>query len=93
MDIPDPNYKPSNVPGSGAPIRQLMWDDKSHFVVLTQLYGSVWPQVLPFCLVNCFITFVIYSLKHRHIIDLTSDPSGHKYMAIMMVRFFAFVFF
>ncbi|EEC44724.1 predicted protein [Phaeodactylum tricornutum CCAP 1055/1] len=70
--------------GDAAPVRQLEWDDRSHWKVLTQIHGSVWPRVLPFCALNVCLTYAIYLLKQRNVIDLTSSPSGHKYMAIMM---------
>lgn len=65
------------------PIRMLEWDDRSHWKVLTQLYGSVWPRVLPFCIVNIMITLVVFYTKKMGL-DLTCAPSGHKYMAAMM---------
>lgn len=64
-------------------IRSLIYDDSSHYKVVTQLYGSVWPKVLPICIVNALLTAGVWLLK-RHGIDITSDPSGHKYMATLM---------
>lgn len=69
---------------TGQPIRELTYNDKSHWEVLTARTGSVWPRVLPFCLVNVLSTTIVYYLKQYNGYDLTSDTSGHRYMAIMM---------
>jgi len=62
------------------PIRILTYDDRNHFSVLTQLYGSVWPHVLPFCIVNMCITLVVfYFLK-----DYTFAPAGHHFMSMIL---------
>ena len=68
----------------GRPVRQLKWDESNHFSIITQLNGSVIPKVVPFCIVNSLWTAVLYELKKRDIIDLTSSPSGHKYLAVIM---------
>ena len=65
-------------------IRSLAYNDSSHYRVVTRLYGSVWPKVLPFCLLNAFLTGAVWYLKFHYGIDITSDPSGHKYMATLM---------
>ena len=66
------------------PIRVLNYDDDSHWKVLTQSYGSVWPRVLPYCLANVALTAVVYYLKHFAIVDLTSDPLGSRYLSLLM---------
>lgn len=66
------------------PIRHLTWDDNDHWKVLTQLYGSVWPRVLTFCIVNTCITWIVFQLKHHHILDVTFESSSHKYMGFLM---------
>lgn len=45
---------------------------------------SVIPSVIPYCIVNGIITYVVYELKQRKVIDVTSNPSGHKYLAVIM---------
>lgn len=62
------------------PIRILQYDDRNHLAVLTQLYGSVWPQVLPFCICNMAITLLVfYFLK-----DYTFAPTGHQFMSLIL---------
>lgn len=85
MQRPDRSYVPNReYPGQGAPVRQLMWDDESHFKFLTTMYGSVWPQVFPFCVANAAICLAVYELKLHNIADLTFSPSGHRYMGMLM---------
>ena len=68
----------------GRPMRHLQWDENNHFAVITTVYGSVIPKALPFCLVNGLLTALIYELKQRKVVDLTTSPSGHKYLVIIM---------
>lgn len=75
---------PLQLQDQGRPVRQLKWDESNHFSIITQLHGSVIPKVVPFCIVNSLWTAVLYELKKRDIIDLTSSPSGHKYLAVIM---------
>jgi hypothetical protein len=45
-------------------------------------YDSVIPKVMPHCLVNGVLTFLIFYAK-SHGMDFTSNPSGHKYLAVV----------
>lgn len=58
------------------PIRIMSYDDRNHWAVLTQLYGSVWPHVLPFCIVNMILTLLVFYFLR----DYTFDKSGHQFM-------------
>ena len=66
-------------------LRVLTWDDRNHWAVLTQLHGSVWPRVLPLCLVNALLCLVLHHLEglSDHW-DVYLRPEGHKYMAMVM---------
>ena len=56
--------------------------------MIFQLQGSVWPDVLPFCLFNTFVTIVIYILRERGVIDLHFDGGkGMQYISVL-VSFF-----
>jgi len=66
------------------PIRLLFWEDKDLYSVITCIYGSVWPRVLPFCCVNVIWTLVIFYLKSNRDIDLTVNHSGHTYLSALM---------
>lgn len=62
------------------PVRVMTYDDRNHFSVITQLYGSVWPRVMPFCIANMVITLVVFYFFRQ----LTFDPTGHKFMALIL---------
>ena len=48
------------------------------------LVDSVIPRVIPYCIINGIMTYVIYELKQKGVRDVTSNPSGHKYLAVIM---------
>lgn len=89
----DPNHdsfrveapNPKNKKLERRPIRTLTYDNDSHISVLCQMYGSVWPNVLKFCLLNVLITYVVFLLKHSFHIDICfASGNGHSFMAIMV---------
>lgn len=62
----------------------IRYESDSHFHVLFQMYGSVWPAVLPYCIVSVLITALISYLQSHDIVDLTfASSTGHSFMAIM----------
>ena len=56
--------------------RVVHYDSDSHLRVLFQMYGSVWPSVLPYCLVAVAVTYLIYYLQNHKIVDLTFSTSN-----------------
>jgi len=49
------------------------------------MYGSVWPKVLPFCLMNVAIAACIFYMKEgRFKTDLTFSDRGHTFMSLMV---------
>ena len=55
------------------------YDCDDNFAVIFQWYGSVWPQVLPWCLLNVAWTYLIIFLRDAKIVNLTiSNDTGHK---------------
>lgn len=68
--------------------KQVHYDTDSHFNVLFQMHGSVWPQVLPYCLASVVLTYLIAYLRDHLQLDLTFPSSnGHNFMAIMVSYF------
>jgi hypothetical protein len=64
----------------------IRYESDSHVRVLFQMYGSVWPAVLPYCIVSVSITAIIAYLQSNRIVDLTfASSTGHSFMAIMCV--------
>lgn len=66
--------------GSG----RVSYDVEDHIGILFQMYGSVWSKVLPYCLWNVLVTFIIGYLRARGIIDLAFSDKGHTFMATMV---------
>lgn len=68
-------------------LREMRWDDRNHWAVLTQLYGSVWPRVLPLCLWNAFVCVALHFLENSvsvfAVLESTST-TGHRYLAMVM---------
>eukprot|EP00563_Minutocellus_polymorphus_P013220 CAMPEP_0181066304 /NCGR_PEP_ID=MMETSP1070-20121207/25239_1 /TAXON_ID=265543 /ORGANISM="Minutocellus polymorphus, Strain NH13" /LENGTH=542 /DNA_ID=CAMNT_0023146829 /DNA_START=43 /DNA_END=1672 /DNA_ORIENTATION=- len=64
--------------------RGVNYDSNNTFGVLTQMRGSVWPKVLPYCVANSALTYVIYWLKHERGVDLTFPDKGHTFLAAIL---------
>eukprot|EP00581_Thalassiosira_minuscula_P012133 CAMPEP_0183711598 /NCGR_PEP_ID=MMETSP0737-20130205/7070_1 /TAXON_ID=385413 /ORGANISM="Thalassiosira miniscula, Strain CCMP1093" /LENGTH=374 /DNA_ID=CAMNT_0025940155 /DNA_START=113 /DNA_END=1237 /DNA_ORIENTATION=+ len=63
----------------------VSYDSESHFQVLTQLWGSKWPQVLPFCLGNVALMLVVTFMDAHYgetYIEMT--PQGHTFIAVVV---------
>lgn len=77
---------------SGAPhAYTVVYNSESHWEVLTQTLGSVWPNVLPFCLVNVVLMTVVRLLRdntgyHGHMFTMFFEmgSSGRKFMNFVM---------
>jgi len=66
----------------------IIYNTSDHAHVVFNLHGSVWPRVLPFCLLNILITIFIYNLPHYVDVDITFD-GGLAYQFIsVLVSFF-----
>ena len=62
-----------------------MYNEENHLAVMCQVYGSVWPKVLPWCLAVCALTYLFIYLRENDIVDVTiSDPTGHNFMSILV---------
>lgn len=57
---------------------------QNHISVITQMHGSIFPKVIPYCLTNCFITLIIFYMKKYLDIDWTFSDKGHTFMSAMV---------
>ena len=65
--------------------KEVTYSTGNHLSVITQMYGSVWPRVIPFCLTNTISTALIWYIDKRYLsIDLSINPMGHKYLATLL---------
>ena len=57
---------------------------KSHWQILTQMYGSAWPKVLPFCLLNVAISATAQYLQTYEGINLDISDASHSFMNMLV---------
>jgi putative membrane protein len=62
----------------------VRYNDHDHFGILTEMYGSVWLRVLPFCVFNFCWCFAIDYMREEDIIDITIPGAGHSFMSILV---------
>lgn len=61
--------------------------DQGLLQTLFQMYGSVWPKVLWYCIANVILTYMVYYLVSQNkAYDtlLILSPTGHNFMAIIV---------
>ena len=62
----------------------VTYNTDNHISVLTQLYGSIWPKVLPFCITNTFLAILLDVLKGQFGIDLSVSVEAHKFLSLIV---------
>mmetsp|Transcript_21781 Transcript_21781/g.30705 ORF Transcript_21781/g.30705 Transcript_21781/m.30705 type:complete len:417 (+) Transcript_21781:208-1458(+) len=60
------------------------YDSRNHGSVLFQLYGSVWPDVLPYCFLNMSLMALLEYINAYQNIDLSIKPVGHSFMSLLL---------
>lgn len=53
------------------------------FCLLLHFRGSVWLDVIPYCIINCGITYLAYYLAKNHI-KVTFSGQGHALMSLII---------
>lgn len=56
---------------------------KDHWLILFQMRGSVWFQVIPYCIVNVLLAWVVQWCNSNHF-ALSFSPSGHALMSLIV---------
>uniref|UniRef100_A0A7S1Y3W0 Bestrophin homolog n=1 Tax=Grammatophora oceanica TaxID=210454 RepID=A0A7S1Y3W0_9STRA len=62
----------------------VTYHSESHWSVITQMWGSVWPRVLPYCLFNVGLTALIHYLDAKEYVSLAISNVGHTFMNLMV---------
>ena len=63
----------------------VSYNSESHFSVLTQMWGSTWLKVLPFCAVNVALMVVLIALRNRFDRDaLRVSKQGHTFLTLVI---------
>jgi hypothetical protein len=65
---------------------RVSYDADSFFGMLFRFSGTVWPKVLPYCIVNVALTCIILVCK-RHWKDYTFPDNGHSFMGLALSFF------
>lgn len=53
------------------------------WAILLHLNGSLWGAVIPYCLLNCGITYLVYYLASRGM-RITFSVQGHAFMSLLV---------
>ena len=71
---------------NGYRVHRVSYTAQDHIQVMFRLYGSAFPSVFPFVLVNVGWTFIVYWLKHHTSwADWTFHSSiGHSFMGLLV---------
>ena len=65
--------------------RGVIYNEENHLSVMFQMYGSVWPKVLPWCLAVMAFSYLLIWLRDKKDFDLTiNDSTGHNFMSILV---------
>ena len=63
----------------------VSYNSESHISVLTQMWGSKWPKVLPFCLCNVALMLLLTFLdEHYDLVQLEMTTQGHSFIAVVV---------
>lgn len=65
-------------------IGRFKYRTHSHKTVLFSQQGSVWQNVLPYCIFNSILTAIIVIFKRERIYDLTFSDQGHSYLSMLV---------
>lgn len=72
-------------PKKGYRIHRVSYTAQDHIQVLFRLYGSAFPNVFPFAVVNAIWCYLVYILKRYDIMDWTFHSSvGHSFMGLLV---------
>ncbi len=64
--------------------QRVKYDTKNHIAVLTKMYGSVWPAVMPHCILNTLNIAMIIILDKHFDIDISYSDKGHSFMSMIV---------
>jgi len=62
----------------------VAYDSSNWFQILFQCFGSSWPKVLPFCILNTLSMVIFTLLRDHHIIDCSISGQAHTYGSVIL---------
>lgn len=69
---------------SGDTVYTVTYDSSSEIGVLFQMWGSVWPKALPYCLLNLAIAVLVQYLYDKRGLDMSISGTSHGFMSTMI---------
>ena len=76
---------PKKKKSRGYRVHRVSYTPHDHIQVMLRMYGSAFPSVFPFVVVNVAWSLLVYWLKNLDIIDLTFHSSaGHSFMGLLV---------
>lgn len=62
----------------------VTYNSENHFQVLLQMWGSIWPRVMPYCFLNVGISILLQSTESLTGFDWQVTDKGHSYMTMLV---------
>lgn len=62
----------------------VLYDTTDHIGVIFSLYASIWPKVLPYCIINTAIAFAVNYFDAKSYANLSFSDKGHHFMSAMV---------
>jgi len=54
------------------------------WLILLQFRGSIWASVIPYCVFNCCLTYLIYFLESKAGVRITFSGQAHALMSLIV---------
>jgi len=64
--------------------RTIHYDVRNHLSVLFQTHGSVWPKIIPHCIMLAVFTAIVFALDRYTFLDLRLPEFGHQLMSTIV---------
>jgi len=62
----------------------VLYNSESHWGVLTQMNGSSWPRVFPYCLLNVLVMLGLTYFHGEGIDAIKISDQGHNFVTMVM---------
>lgn len=62
----------------------VLYNSESHWSVLTQVKGSAWPRVFPYCMFNVLLMLALTYIQFDGIEYLEISDQGHNFVTMVM---------
>jgi predicted membrane chloride channel (bestrophin family) len=66
------------------PHYSVLYDAEDHWSVLTQMYGSLWPRVLPYCIANVTVMIMARVIKEKFWPGIEISSQGHTFISVVV---------